>query len=187
MPKTHLVHQEQQGAPLFLQDAQKIAVLEGVGPGALAGEIIQGGRDDLDQVGEGLEYPQIEVEGDLGYGGPQFPVAAVEKQEVQGAAIFQGIDHHPLLGELLQAVDELGLHRHLVEEGVQGVTHQQTGAAGEIAGVMKFFPPEPAGEAVQKPVKQAPGFVGLGRGGGLSGGLWFFGDHRLSLWLDRFT
>ena len=77
---------------------QEIAVLERIGPGPAAGKIIDGGGDDLHQVGEGLPHPQVQVEGHFRGHHPQLLVAAVKKEEVQMAAVFQGIDHRPLSG-----------------------------------------------------------------------------------------
>ena len=65
LPETHLIHQEEQRAPLLLEGFEKIAILERVGPGSAAGEIIDRGGNYLHQVGKGLPHPQIEVEGHL--------------------------------------------------------------------------------------------------------------------------
>ena len=98
LPEAHLVHQEEQGAAPLLEGLEEIAVLEGIGPGPAAGKIVEGGGDDLHQVGEGLPHPQVEIEGHLGGLDPQLLVAAVKKEEIQVAAILQGINHRPLSG-----------------------------------------------------------------------------------------
>jgi len=63
LAETHLVHQKHQGAAFFPEHPVEIAVLKGIGPGAAPGEIVQGGGDDLDQVGKRLPHPEVEIEG----------------------------------------------------------------------------------------------------------------------------
>ncbi len=100
LPEPHLVHQEEEGAALFLDRLVEIAVLERIGPGPAPGKIIDGGGDDLDQVGQGLPHPEVQVKGHLRRNHSQLLVAPVEKEEIQVAAIFQGIDHGALAGQV---------------------------------------------------------------------------------------
>ena len=80
----------------------EIAILERIGPGPAAGKIIDRGGDDLHQVRQGLPHPEVQVKGHLRGNHPQLLVAPVEKKEVQMAAVFQGIDHCSLAGQVTQ-------------------------------------------------------------------------------------
>ena len=172
LPEPHLVHQEEQRAALFLEGLEEIAVLEGVGPGPAAGEIIDRGGDDLHQVGEGLPHPQVQVEGHLRGHHPQLLIAPVEKEKIQVAAVLQGIDHRSLAGQFPQALQIAGVHRHPGEERVQGIAQQKPRAAGQIPGVMEFMAAQPAGEAAEHSAQPGSGLVGF-RGASLAGSRFF--------------
>jgi hypothetical protein len=121
LPEPHLVHQEEEGAALFLDGLVEIAILERIGPGPAAGKIIDRGGDDLHQVRQGLPHPEVQVEGHLRGNHSQFQVAPVKKEEIQMAAVFQGIDHGSLAGQVTQPLQIARLHRDPSEERIQGI------------------------------------------------------------------
>ncbi len=161
LPEPYLVHQEEEGAALFLDRLVEIAVLERIGPGPAPGKIIDGGGDDLHQVGQGLPHPEVQVKGHLRGNHSQLLVAPVEKEEVQVAAVFQGIDHGALAGQVPEPLQIARVHRDPFEERVQGVAQQEPRAAGEVPGVMEFLARQPAGQAAEDMSHPGFGLVGL--------------------------
>ena len=121
LPEPHLVHQEEEGAAPFLDGLVEIGVLERIGPGPAASKIIDRRGDDLHQVRQGLPHPEVQVKGYLRGNHSQLLVAPVKKKEIQMAAVFQGIDHGSLAGQVTQPLQIARVHRDPFEERVQGI------------------------------------------------------------------
>jgi hypothetical protein len=123
-------------------------------------KIIDRSGDDLNQMGQGLPYPQVQVKGHFRGYHPQFLITPVKEQKVYMAAVFQGINYCSLLRELLQPFQMAGVHRNPFEERVQGIAQQESRAAGQVPGIMVIISSQPTGQATERLSQPATGFFG---------------------------